>query len=356
MLYRRGKIWHYDFTVAGRRHRGTTQQTVLARARMVEADLVIKARNRQLPPGTRKPPMFRAFAQEFTEYLEQGRLMPGSRRYYRSGLRTLKTKALAHMRIDQISDRVVETTQFDRSGAHANCALRTLRRMLRLAREWNLLDRVPRIKLVRESRRTATLDAGAEKLALEALPQPWRDVFLMMCDSGMRNEEAVACRWEHIDFDRGLIFNPRVKAPDTDGWVPLSERLKAALQARHKGQTEGWVFPSRQSKTGHLWPNLSRPFAKVREACGLSRRLVPYSARHTFGTAMLEMTGDVVFVGKLMGHRNPLTTQRYLHPSLHRAKELIDRRNRQAAEALAQRHSLRHNEGSSVLSEGGATD
>jgi len=55
---------------------------------------------------------------------------------------------------------------------------------------------------------------------------------------------------------------------------------------------------------------------------------------------MLDMTGDVVFVGKLMGHKNPLTTTRYLHPSLHKAKELIDRRNEEAQETL--RHTLRH--------------
>lgn len=47
---------------------------------------------------------------------------------------------------------------------------------------------------------------------------------------------------------------------------------------------------------------------------------------------MLEMTGDRVFVGKLIGHKNPLTTTRYLHPSL--LKQLIDRRNEQAAETL----------------------
>jgi integrase len=163
-----------------------------------------------------------------------------------------------------------------------------------------------------------------------------------MYDAGMRNEEAVALRWEHINFDKSIIFNPRVKAEDTDGWVPLSERLKEALLARNRGQKHGWVFHSKRSSTGHLCLNVSRPLASARNSGGLSADLVPYSARHTFGTAMLEMTGDVVFVGKLMGHKNPLTTTRYLHPSLHRAKELIDRRNREAEEFL--RHIPRHTE------------
>jgi integrase len=341
-LYRRegSSAWHYDFTVAGIRHRGTTKQKTQARAKEVEAGLVLKAMNKQLPAGTRKAPTFLEFAKEFTEHIEKSRLMPGTVQYYKTGLETLKKKPLAQMRIDQINQRVIETTQFDGSGSHVNCALRTLRRMLGVAQDWDLLMKIPKIKLVRENRRTATFDAREEKTALDALKQPWRDVFLVMSDCGMRNEEAVAIRWEHIEFSRNLVFNPRVKAQDTDGWVPLSERLKEALKARHDGQKEGWVFPSKKSKTGHLCPNVSRPFAKVRRDCGLSASLVPYSARHTFATAMLEATGDVVFVGKLIGHKNPLTTTRYTHPSLHKAKELIDRRNRQSEENL--RHNPRH--------------
>ena len=88
----------------------------------------------------------------------------------------------------------------------------------------------------------------------------------------------------------------------------------------------------------------------MRRDCGLSASLVPYSARHTFATAMLEMTGDVVFVGKLIGHKNPLTTTRYLHPSVHKAKELIDRRNQQAEEIL--RHIPRHSEQNPVAERG----
>jgi hypothetical protein len=83
----------------------------------------------------------------------------------------------------------------------------------------------------------------------------------------------------------------------------------------------------------------------------MSAKLVPYSARHTFATAMLEMTGDVVFVGKLLGHKNPLTTTRYLHPSMHKAKGLVDRRNLQATESL--RHNPRHTEEISEVAEGG---
>jgi hypothetical protein len=46
MLYRRGKTWHYDFTVAGHRQRGTTHQTSESRARKVESKLIEEAERR----------------------------------------------------------------------------------------------------------------------------------------------------------------------------------------------------------------------------------------------------------------------------------------------------------------------
>jgi hypothetical protein len=46
MLYRRGENWHYDFTVAGRRQRGTTRQTSESRARRVESKLMEEAERR----------------------------------------------------------------------------------------------------------------------------------------------------------------------------------------------------------------------------------------------------------------------------------------------------------------------
>ena len=43
MLYRREKYFHYDFTVAGKRFRGSTRQTSESRARKVESRLIANA-------------------------------------------------------------------------------------------------------------------------------------------------------------------------------------------------------------------------------------------------------------------------------------------------------------------------
>lgn len=42
---------------------------------------------------------------------------------------------------------------------------------------------------------------------------------------------------------------------------------------------------------------------------------------------MLDRTGNIVLVGKMLGHRSVTTTQRYLHPEMKRMAELVNARN-----------------------------
>lgn len=55
--------------------------------------------------------------------------------------------------------------------------------------------------------------------------------------------------------------------------------------------------------------------------------MVFYSARHSFATDMLDRTGNIVLVGKMLGHRSVTTTQRYLHPEMKGMAELVNARN-----------------------------
>ena len=95
---------------------------------------------------------------------------------------------------------------------------------------------------------------------------------------------------------------------------------------------------------GHL-ARFAKQFAKARKEANIPKGVVLYSAWHSFATDMLDRTGNIVLVGKLLGHRSVTTTQRYLHPQMKGLAELVDERNElRAGEAQGDelRHSLRH--------------
>jgi integrase len=66
-------------------------------------------------------------------------------------------------------------------------------------------------------------------------------------------------------------------------FVPMSNRMKNALRIRVGDRKEGWLFPSERSKTGHL-TSIAKGFQALRDRTGVSEKVVPYSARHTYGS------------------------------------------------------------------------
>ena len=84
---------------------------------------------------------------------------------------------------------------------------------------------------------------------------------------------------------------------------------------RCRDRREGWLFPSRRAAEGHL-TTVAKQFREARSETGLPRSLVLYCARHTFGTAAYEATGNLAMVMKVMGHTDVRTSMRYQHPVL----------------------------------------
>ena len=122
--------------------------------------------------------------------------------------------------------------------------------------------------------------------------EPFRTVLLIMLDSGLRPGEIFRMRWENIHWDKGLIFNPRGKSRKSRRYVPLTERVKAALLMRKGGENEGWVFPSKKAQSGHITDReVSKQWLEAKRLAGIPEAVVLYCARHRFSTDAMEGTG-----------------------------------------------------------------
>lgn len=143
------KYWWYDFTVRGKRFRGSTKETNENRASKI-ASLKFADACERGDPLPRKAPTLREAGTRFLQWVDGARLSEKTRTYYRDGWRLLKTSSIMGSRLDAIDNNVAEKLTFTGAEANANCALRTLRRALHKAEEWKLLRRAPRIKLLPE--------------------------------------------------------------------------------------------------------------------------------------------------------------------------------------------------------------
>jgi hypothetical protein len=142
-LYQRkdsGMFW-YDFTVDGARHRGSTESKRLAEARVIESQLIAKAKeygSEEVRP--KRVPILRDYSSRFLDWVESSRLELASKRYYKYGWSLIATTALAAMQISRITPDDAEAARFFRaqlkagseilvpgSAQYTNQALRTLK-------------------------------------------------------------------------------------------------------------------------------------------------------------------------------------------------------------------------------------
>jgi integrase len=328
-LYRqkKSKVWWVTFRVNGQRYRLSTEKLLKTPAGSVAADLLKEVENGNLPQKRNRFKTLTAYAVEFTKHVDAIRKTK-TQTYYRTGWRLLKDKAICKMQMSAIRAVDVNLLEFEGSPSNANCALRTLRRMLHLAEESGSLAKVPKFPLREEhSRHGRLLDAEAERSLLPHCDKLLADVIKLMRDTGMRNErELLQLRVENLDFNYRTIFVPDSKTPSGSRHVPMTSRALEILRERAGERREGWIFPSKRAKGGHTIC-VGKAFRKARRAAKLPESLVLYCGRHDYGTKVMQATGNLAVVMKTMGHVDPKTAMKYQHPDVQQVGDALNKLN-----------------------------
>ena len=334
MVYRRGNVWWYKFTWNGEVIRSSAKTSNKRSAEQIEA-----ARKTQFAKGEvgiekrRRISTFREFSKDFTQMIEtQCAEKPRTVEFYRSRIQQLLRSELADRRLDLIDESAIEKYVQKRAAtksrygrtltpASINRELATLRRLLRTAYEWKVINRVPRIKLLRgERNREFILPRDREAVYLAALPSPLADVAALLLDTGLRLGEALSLDWAHVHLvpAKGARFgyltivaekskNSRARN------VPLSARAVQVFR-RYSPKSEGLVFCREDNKPLQA-SLLGQQQKRVRELLKLPGDFVLHSLRHTFGTRLGESGADSFTIMRLMGHSTVTVSQRYVHPS-----------------------------------------
>ena len=265
---------------------------------------------------------------------------PATISFYRDKLKCVLSE-LADLRLDQIDEAAIDaykqkrTKHVSRRGkplavASVNRELATLRRLLRLAHEWGILARVPRIRLLRgERNRELVLGHEQEPVYLAALPAPLHDVAVVLLDTGLRIQECLSLEWPDVRLEpanganHGYLTVRTGKSKNSKSRnVPLTARVVDVL--KRWGPASGYVFHREDGRPLYqTW--LNQQHAEVRERLKMPLDFVPHSLRHTYGTRLGESGADAFTIMKLMGHSSVTVSQRYVHPSPEFVEKAVDR-------------------------------
>ena len=245
-------------------------------------------------------------------------------RYYKQGCDLLDKSTLAGLRLSELSDQQAQEfarKHADLSPSGINRGLRTLRRALNLAYQWDKLEKPVKITLAAgEHQRDRVLTEVEIQKYLDACPQPWKDCATLIVDEGFRPSEVFALQWQHIllhDDGSGLIQIAEGKSRAAKRTLPMTPRVHGILLARWQSARKpvvGFLFPS-GGKSGHITQDTTKDqHTKALEDSGVTA-FVPYVLRHTALTRLGERAGGDVFVlARIAGHSTIAVTQRYIHP------------------------------------------
>jgi integrase len=172
--------------------------------------------------------------------------------------------------------------------------------------------------------------------------------------TGARLREILEARWDYIDWQRGMMFLPDSKTGRKT--IYLSDAALNVLSGITRIDGNPHIIPG--SEKGEPRADLKRPWAAIAHAAGLvkitenSNKAKPgakkrkrvseaqptvrlHDLRHTFAATGAGSSLGLPVIGKLLGHSQARTTQRYAHldaDPMHKAANLI---GSQIAAALA---------------------
>lgn len=299
----------------------------------------------------RKPaPRLKEFAQRFIDAVQvRWAEKPATIRFYSEKLsRLLESAPMADSPLNRIDEGLIESyvEMRSKSGlapATINRQLATLRRALRLAYKWHVIDRVPRVHLLAgEQSREFVLTHQQEQTFLAACPHPLRDIATVIVDEGLRTSEALQLEWRnvHLEPAPGAKFTyiriPGGKSRNAKRNVPMTDRVAQLLLSRSLSSNSVYAFPSETGRPYQV-TSIDHMHEKVRTSLRMPAEFVVYSLRHTYGTRLGEAGADAFAIMKLMGHSSVTVSQRYVHPTpetLERAVERLQAMNAQASRGL----------------------
>lgn len=153
-------------------------------------------------------------------------------------------------------------------------------------------------------------------------------VVCLIMYTGMRLSEALALKWQNIDFEKKTLkinsaiavikegqkyvtIEKSTKRDSSNRIIPLPQRaidiLKDLESSNPKHKKTDYVCIT-SNKTLFTKRNIERVLSNMLEALNIEENYTPHSLRHGYGSILLSKGLDIKIVSELLGHKDVTTT------------------------------------------------
>lgn len=321
-LYRRGKIWHIQYFMNGRRVRESTGSPSKEFAqRCLDARKGDRSRNKFGLPGD--SPTVEELATRFLEYSE-ATLTKKTVSSYR-GITNKIIDEWGAYRIGDLTHRQIDLwivkIAKDHRPATVNRHLACVSRMMNLGIRWGMTDRAPHLgikRLPEKNARMRILTPAEEAKALGVANPPHDLILLFGLYCGLRRSEIMKLKWADVDIGNRTL---KVKSEHAKSGrlrvIPIPRKLwdRMMKEKVRDGAIVRWG--------GHGFTSPRRGIETVLEKAGITDFHF-HDTRHTYASRLAEAGVRIELMQDVLGHASIIQTRRYTHLAGARLRDVSD--------------------------------
>lgn len=291
------------------------------------------------------PVMADLWARYETDHLPQKK--PASQRDDRAKWRDIIAPSLGRKKVNEVTRDDIDRLhrQLSETPYQANRAVALLSKLFNLAERWNMrpdgTNPCRHVKKYAEQHRERYLTADEMKRLGEALRQglaaqtetPYMvGAIQLLLLTGARVSEVLTAEWAWVNWDRRVIQLPDSKT----GRKPLflSEPAVEVLRGLHALATSAdspYIIRGRSPEQPLI--NLAKPWKRICERAGLTDVRL-HDLRHTAASIGVAQGMNLPVIGRLLGHTQASTTNRYAHVDIDPALAAANRIGNVIASAM----------------------
>jgi integrase len=234
-------------------------------------------------------------------------------------LKDIILKKYGRMKVESISafDLQKLHSELQETPYRANRVRALLSKMLNLAVQWGWRSDNPVIGVEKyqEYKRHRWLDAEEAQRLFSALGtyynQSVANAIRLLLLTGSRRNEALHATWEQFDLEKGVWTKPAHTTKQRRmEHLPLSSQVIEMLKSMKAEADSSFLFPGKVP--GKPLQEIKKAWDTIRKKAGLPDVRL-HDLRHTYASHLVSSGLSLSIVGKLLGHTQASTTQRYAH-------------------------------------------